>query len=184
MRPTFVAQQGALRVSMSELSPSLAKAVAWRGYTPAQIQSHVAMKARQAREGMFARIAAAQNRPLYPPIPAAAFKEAHAILDCAPPPLPSEPVSIKRIQIAAAEEYGVTLIDLLSDRRSANVVLPRQIAMYLAWAMTKSSTTGIGRCFGGRDHTTVMHGYRKIEAMVAGDPDFAARVARLRARIG
>ena len=177
---------------LASLRPPVAEAFAARGYTEAQIGAELARRARVAREAAFSRIAAAPrpfvalpapNRPLYPPIPAAAFKEAHAVLDRAPDPLPSAPVLIKRIQAAAAEECGMAVIDLLSHRRTANVVLPRQIAMYLARAMTRSSLPQIGRRFGGRDHTTVLHACRKIEAMVEDDPGFAARVAALRARI-
>ena len=68
-----------------------------------------------------------------------------------------------------ARQYNVSRSDLLSSRRTANVVRPRQVAMYLAKTLTLRSLPEIGRRFGGRDHTTVLHAVRKIEALVAKD---------------
>ena len=65
-----------------------------------------------------------------------------------------------------ARQYNVSRSDLLSSRRTANVVRPRQVAMYLAKTLTLRSLPEIGRRFGGRDHTTVLHAVRKIEALV------------------
>jgi chromosomal replication initiator protein len=63
----------------------------------------------------------------------------------------------------------VTRADLLSSRRTAVVVKPRQIAMYLAKTLTLRSLPEIGRRFGGRDHTTVLHAVRKIESLSHAD---------------
>jgi chromosomal replication initiator protein len=63
----------------------------------------------------------------------------------------------------------VSRADILSSRRSASVVKPRQIAMYLAKILTLRSLPEIGRRFGGRDHTTVLHAVRKIEGAVEAD---------------
>lgn len=72
-------------------------------------------------------------------------------------------VKIEEIQKLVASHYNVSRSDLLSSRRTATVVRPRQIAMYLAKALTLRSLPEIGRRFGGRDHTTVLHAVRKIE---------------------
>ncbi len=84
---------------------------------------------------------------------------------------PQEPkrIKIEDIQRVVARQYNVSRSDLLSSRRTANVVRPRQVAMYLAKTMTLRSLPEIGRRFGGRDHTTVLHAVRKIEALVGKD---------------
>ena len=81
---------------------------------------------------------------------------------------PQEPrrVMIEDIQRVVARQYDVSRSDMLSARRTANVVRPRQIAMYLAKTLTLRSLPEIGRKFGGRDHTTVLHAVRKIEGLV------------------
>jgi chromosomal replication initiator protein len=74
----------------------------------------------------------------------------------------------------------VSRADLLSSRRTANVVRPRQIAMYLAKTLTLRSLPEIGRRFGGRDHTTVLHAVRKIEGLVSGDKVLAEEIEVLK----
>jgi chromosomal replication initiator protein len=78
-------------------------------------------------------------------------------------------VKIEEIQKLVASHYNVTRADILSARRTANVVRPRQIAMYLSKVLTPRSLPEIGRRFGGRDHTTVLHAVRKIEALAGAD---------------
>ena len=80
-------------------------------------------------------------------------------------------VKIEDIQKLVATHFNVSRADILSSRRTANVVRPRQIAMYLAKTMTLRSLPEIGRRFGGRDHTTVLHAVRKIEDLVSKDTD-------------
>src|SRR5205807_9619753 len=84
---------------------------------------------------------------------------------------PQEPrrIKIEEIQRIVARQYNVSRADLLSSRRTANVVRPRQVAMYLAKTLTLRSLPEIGRRFGGRDHTTVLHAVRKIENLVHND---------------
>ena len=74
--------------------------------------------------------------------------------------------SVTRIQEVVARQYGVSRFDLLSSRRTANIVRPRQVAMYLCKTLTLRSLPEIGRRFGGRDHTTVLHAVRKISWLV------------------
>ncbi|MFM8701552.1 MAG: chromosomal replication initiator protein DnaA [Hyphomicrobiales bacterium] len=78
-------------------------------------------------------------------------------------------VKIEDIQKLVATHFNVSRADILSSRRSAGVVKPRQIAMYLAKVLTLRSLPEIGRRFGGRDHTTVLHAVRKIEGAVTAD---------------
>lgn len=72
-------------------------------------------------------------------------------------------ITIDFIQRCVAEEFGVSLHDLKTKRRNKNIVLPRQIAMYLSREMTDMSLPEIGNYFGGKDHTTVLHSYNKIK---------------------
>jgi len=78
-------------------------------------------------------------------------------------------VKIEDIQKRVASHYNVSRADLLSSRRTAAVVMPRQIAMFLAKALTLRSLPEIGRRFGGRDHTTVLHAVRKIDRLSTTD---------------
>jgi chromosomal replication initiator protein len=79
-------------------------------------------------------------------------------------------VKIEDIQKLVASHYSVSRADILSSRRTATVVKPRQVAMFLAKILTPRSLPEIGRRFGGRDHTTVLHAVRKIEALLQNDP--------------
>ncbi|MDQ0395612.1 chromosomal replication initiator protein DnaA [Labrys monachus] len=89
-------------------------------------------------------------------------------------------VKIEDIQRIVAKHYNVSRADILSLRRTATVVKPRQIAMYLAKSLTPRSLPEIGRRFGGRDHTTVLHAVRKIEGLVGRDTGLAEEVDLLR----
>jgi hypothetical protein len=113
----------------------------------------------------------------------AVFVSADAALDLGAAVDPAPVISIDRVQRAIAREYGVTRMDLISPRRTKDIVLPRQIAMYLARQMTPRSLPEIARRFGNRDHTTAIHAVRKIAAMVEADPAVADRVSYLKARI-
>jgi chromosomal replication initiator protein len=98
---------------------------------------------------------------------------------------PQEPrrIKIEDIQRVVARQYNVGRSDMLSARRTANVVRPRQVAMYLAKILTLRSLPEIGRRFGGRDHTTVLHAVRKIEALVARDAQLAEEVESLKKQL-
>ncbi|HEX5233153.1 MAG TPA: chromosomal replication initiator protein DnaA [Bradyrhizobium sp.] len=98
---------------------------------------------------------------------------------------PQEPkrIKIEDIQRVVARQYNVSRSDLLSSRRTANVVRPRQVAMYLAKTLTLRSLPEIGRRFGGRDHTTVLHAVRKIEALVARDVALSEEVESLKRQL-
>jgi chromosomal replication initiator protein len=95
-------------------------------------------------------------------------------------PVELKRVRIEEIQCIVARHYNVSRSDLLSSRRTANVVRPRQIAMYLARTLTPRSLPEIGRRFGGRDHTTVLHAVRKIESLIGTDNSLAAEIEVLK----
>lgn len=81
-------------------------------------------------------------------------------------------VSVELIQKAVAGCYGLKVADLKSKNNSRNVAVPRQVAMYLCKALTKASLPEIGREFGGKHHTTVLHSVHKIADLYEKDPDF------------
>ncbi len=89
-------------------------------------------------------------------------------------------VKIEDIQKLVASHYNVSRADILSSRRTATVVRPRQIAMYLSKALTLRSLPEIGRRFGGRDHTTVLHAVRKIEALCGTETTLAQELEMLK----
>ena len=89
-------------------------------------------------------------------------------------------VSIDEIQKRVAEHYNIRLADMHSARRARAVARPRQVAMYLCKQLTPRSLPEIGRKFGGRDHTTVMHAVRRIDELRASDRAIAEDVELLR----
>lgn len=98
------------------------------------------------------------------------------------PVRPSHP-SVRDIQLAVCKHFDVKLLDMMSKRRTADIVKPRQVAMYLAKTMTLKSLPDIGRRFGGRDHTTALHAIRKIDGLVELDGDIARDIATITAKI-
>jgi chromosomal replication initiator protein len=89
-------------------------------------------------------------------------------------------VSIEDIQRRVADHYNIRLADMSSPRRARAVARPRQIAMYLAKQLTTRSLPEIGRKFGGRDHTTVMHAVKKVEELRSADHILQEDIDRLR----
>lgn len=89
-------------------------------------------------------------------------------------------VRIEDIQRVVSRHYNVSRQELVSDRRTRVIVKPRQIAMYLAKTMTPRSFPEIGRRFGGRDHTTVLHAVRKIEGLINGDTKLGHEIELLK----
>jgi chromosomal replication initiator protein len=92
-------------------------------------------------------------------------------------------VSIHRIQELVSERFQLTMDELCSDKRSQNIVYPRQVAMYLSRELTDSSLPKIGREFGGRDHTTVIHATSKIARLIREDRSVYNLVQELTARV-
>ena len=89
-------------------------------------------------------------------------------------------ITISDIQRKTAEYFDISVNDLLSARRQRAIARPRQIAMFLAKQLTPKSLPDIGRRFGGRDHTTVLHALRRIEELCASNPRVERDVAALR----
>jgi chromosomal replication initiator protein len=96
---------------------------------------------------------------------------------------PRPPVTVERIQALTAEAFGLSREELLSSSRAARVAWPRQVAMYLAREHTEESLPALGRSFGGRTHTTVMHAWRRTGERLASDPEAFDAVHRLTARL-
>ena len=88
-------------------------------------------------------------------------------------------ITIDQIQRRVAEHFDVRLADMTSKRRPKNIAFPRQIAMYLARELTKSSLSEIGEAFGGRDHGTVLHAHRLVRDKIKGEEKIRQTVSFL-----
>ncbi|WP_395942813.1 chromosomal replication initiator protein DnaA [Brevundimonas sp.] len=110
---------------------------------------------------------------------AVSVDEASALLGVALRGGPERRITVDEIQKTVADHFTLKQADLLSERRTRSVARPRQIAMYLCKQHTTRSYPDIGRRFGGRDHTTVLHGVRKIEELMAQDDQIARDVEAL-----
>ncbi len=93
-------------------------------------------------------------------------------------------MTLGEIQERTAEAFGISVDALLSNSRAGGVAWPRQIAMYLARELTPHSLPAIGRAFGGRNHTTVMHACKRTAQRIAGDPEAFEVVRRLTESLG
>jgi chromosomal replication initiator protein len=91
--------------------------------------------------------------------------------------------TVEAIQAAACEHFGLTLAELLSRSRAERVLWPRQAAMYLCKELTTQSLPAIGRAFGGRDHTTVLHACKRVAAHIATSPPGFADIETLTAAL-
>ncbi len=105
-----------------------------------------------------------------------------ALKDILPPPLPRK-ITIETIQKVVASHYGVEITDMLSKKRNKQIVVPRQVAMYLCRKLTDASYPQIGDQFGGKDHTTVIHAHDKIENEMKVDQELAATIEVLHQKI-
>jgi len=92
---------------------------------------------------------------------------------------PQKLITVDFIQRCVAEEFGVTMSDFKTKRRNKNIVLPRQIAMYLSRELTDRSLPEVGAFFGGKDHTTVLHSYNKIKEEVLKNAVLKDKVERI-----
>jgi chromosomal replication initiator protein len=93
-------------------------------------------------------------------------------------------VTIESIQKAVAEQFGLRLVEIKAKNNSRSIVYPRQIAMYLAKHLTEASLPEIGRQFGGKHHTTVLHSVDKIEGVRKGDKDLNRLLNKLTEQLG
>lgn len=88
-------------------------------------------------------------------------------------------IKVRNVVRVVAAHYGISEIDIISARRTKEVMRPRHVAYYLARTLTTLSLPEIGRRMGGKDHTSVLHGVAKMEKQIAGDEQLAAEVAEL-----
>jgi chromosomal replication initiator protein len=109
--------------------------------------------------------------------------EAKDILKDSLSPEDAPPVRIETIQRVVAYKYSVDVKDLKGHGRTASISMPRQLAMYLCCVMTDLSLKEIGRAFGGKDHTTVLHAREKMKKQVESDPFFLEVVNKLQSDI-
>jgi len=92
---------------------------------------------------------------------------------------PTKLITIDFIQRCVVEEFGISLQDLKTKRRNKQVVFPRQVAMYLSRELTELSLPEIGELFGGKDHTTVLHSYKKVKEDLANNPKLKERIEKV-----
>ncbi len=92
---------------------------------------------------------------------------------------PTKLITVDFIQRCVAEEFGVSLQELKTKRRNKQIVLPRQIAMYLSRELTELSLPEVGELFGGKDHTTVLHSYNKIKTEIQSNGELKDRVEKV-----
>jgi len=143
------------------------------------IASRVSANIREL-EGALTRVVAFSSltdRPLTVELAEDVLKDVYPQGEAAPE------VTISRIQEAVIQRFGVTLDELVSPRRSQAVAYPRQVAMYLSRELTDASLPMIGKEFGGRDHTTVIHAKDKITKLIREDRSVYNLVQELTARI-
>ena len=92
-------------------------------------------------------------------------------------------IPIEEIQQKVGKFYEVTVKEIKSTKRTQKIVLARQVAMYLARELTDNSLPKIGKEFGGRDHSTVLHAYNKIKNMIAHDNNLRIEIENIQNKI-
>lgn len=120
------------------------------------------MEPKATRRSVLAMGVAAGTAPLLPVITAHAQPAVIDVSDC------RDDVDI--VIKVTAQHFGIASAALTGPSRTSDIVRPRQVAMYLAWVMTGRSLPELGRRFGGRDHTTVLHASRKVADLADNDP--------------
>jgi chromosomal replication initiator protein len=147
--------------------------------TLAEIASHVTTSVR-ALEGALIRVVAYASLRGEPATPSLAADLLSRLYPRAADATPT----VADIQTATAETLEVTRDELLAQDRRPKIAFARQVAMYLARELTDASLPEIGKGFGGRNHSTVMHAHRRIKASLLADPDTARAVEGVRGRLG
>jgi chromosomal replication initiator protein len=168
-----------LRLSILVARTALLKAEDARFEVPLPVLAHVASQVTQSGRDLEAAVTRLLHHSQFYKKAVTTELADEVIRDLVRPTDPRR-IRVEDILKVVSKHYGVTRADLLSSRRTANVVRPRQIAMYLAKVLTLRSLPEIGRRFGGRDHTTVLHAVRKIEGLVQGDKALAEEIEVLK----
>lgn len=104
-----------------------------------------------------------------------------SVIDCSELPERGRP-TVRAIQLATCEAFGVELSDVISARRTGDLILPRHVSMYLAKEMTPASYPKIAKATGDRDHTVAIHAHRKIKRLIETDPELKNKVEVIRGR--
>jgi chromosomal replication initiator protein len=139
----------------------------------------------RALEGALIRVvafASLTSRPVTTELAAQVLRDLYPGAVARSPGTP-QALTVETIQELTAEAFGLTRDELLSPSRAARLAWPRQVAMYLAREHTAETLPAIGRSFGGRNHTTVLHAYRRTAARLATDPEAFDFVRRLTERL-
>jgi chromosomal replication initiator protein len=142
------------------------------------IADRVAVNVR-ALEGALIRVVAFSSLTGRPLTAKLATEVLDGLYPASAPPKHRGPRSVAEIQTAACEHFGLSSEELLSSSRTPRIAWPRQVAMYLARELTGESLPSIGRHFGGRDHTTVLHAWRRTTARIATDDASREAVEKL-----
>jgi len=134
----------------------------------------------RALEGALIRVVAFSSLTRRPLTRALAEEVLDTLYPQPAPHLRRGPCSIEAIQATVGEQFGISPEELLSGGRSPRIAWPRQLAMFLSRELTEESLPAIGRSFGGRDHTTVLHACRRAQERLSSDDDAKRAVDRLR----
>jgi hypothetical protein len=124
-----------------------------------------------------------EREPLPEPVIVSALKQTIKELEHALEGKDPGRVWVKHVIRLVCKYYNISRTDILSARRSQGIVRPRQVAFYLCKELTGRSMPEIGRKFGDKDHTTVLHGIRKVGELMARDSEFASEVAFLKNKL-
>jgi hypothetical protein len=106
------------------------------------------------------------------------------LLQCGDYERPTRTPTIREVQDVVCKHYGVSRADMLSARRTQDMVFPRHVAIYLCRTLTPHALPKIGRQFGGRDHTTILHAFRRVGDIIAKDNKLREVVETLAYRLG
>jgi chromosomal replication initiation ATPase DnaA len=169
----------ALRIKILEARIAAAKLVHQTFEVPAAVVAYVASVIRTNGRDLDGAVNRLLAHALLNGAPLRMETAELAIRDLVRTPDPKK-VKIEDIQKLVASHFNVSRGDVLSARRTASVVRPRQIAMYLSKLLTPRSLPEIGRRFGGRDHTTVLHAVRKITGLVTTDGSLSEEIELLK----
>ena len=169
----------ALRVKILEARISAAKLVHPTFEVPAAVVAYVAAVVQTNGRDLDGAVNRLLAHASLNGVPLSMETAERAIRDLVRTPEPKK-IKIEDIQKLVASHFNVSRADILSSRRTATVVRPRQIAMYLSKLLTPRSLPEIGRRFGGRDHTTVLHAVRKITGLVTADGTLSEEIELLK----
>lgn len=154
------------------------KVACYLGVPESRVAEVRAAKAKPEKITLPAPIEALMDEP---PIEQAEVLTPHMCPSCGAPL--SQRLMVTHIQALVAAYYKIPVFEMTSNRRAREVSRPRQVAMYLSKQLTPKSLPDIGRRFGGRDHTTVIHAIKVVQRLMLADAEIEADVVALRERL-